>query len=88
MLLHIYGIQTAIKYRFSADNHAPTCVRVQINGFSSVYLINFAVFIVGAFYFWHWESPRASYVYYAAIASVSHYIIAVSCTCTLLGAIF
>ena len=58
-----------------------------VNGFSSASFKDVAICVVCTFYSGLWDDPGASYCYYACVVGILYCIIAVSCICTLLGAI-
>ena len=59
-----------------------------INGFNSDILMNIAMNIAVTSYSGLWDGPGASYCYSSGVVGILHCIMAVSCTHTLLGAIF
>ena len=69
-------------------------VSALVNGFYSTPFISIAIYIVLISYSYHQDGPGAFYSYSAGIivtipwCTVSQCIIAVSCSCTLIGAIY
>ena len=77
-----------MKYHFSAENHACACIMVSLNGLSSANSSNNNTFIDIDSCFCHQDCLRASYGYFSGIATIPFCIMAASCICTLLRAIF
>ena len=77
-----------MKYHYNADNHTLACVIAPVNGFSSANFIDIAKCVDVTSYSSLQDGPGAFYCYSAGVIGISHCIMAVSCICTLLGAIF
>ena len=77
-----------MKYCFNSDNHPFAYVITLVNGFNSANFIYIAAHIAGTSYSGCWDGPGASYCYSIGVFAVPLFIIAASCICTLLEAIF
>ena len=88
MLLPMYGIWTAMKYSFTAYNYALAWVVELVNGFDSAIFLDITTNVARVSFSSCQDSPGASCCYSSGIIDVSHCIMAISCICTLLGAVF
>ena len=61
---------------------------VQVNGFGLTSITEIATRVARTSYFCQHDGPGIFYGYFVGIVAVSHYIMAVSCICNILGAIF